>query len=214
MKKFLIIVVSLVVLVTIFIFFNASKYEAEFIYDDNTEYISYGNDLYVEWSHVADSYLSSGIVHDRDMSPYNLVSENSQEKIYISDSFIQDLLSPYYFSFYQEGNDFIALSPHDTSLNTLYVKEGFVFPDIQKTQVDAVWMSLSPSDNGNLTDEDTVKRIVDCIKSEKPLDENISDHILEKSWDNSHFYIKYKGYPLTEDFFITETEDGKYIVSQ
>ena len=215
MKKAIIIVVSVVVLVSVFVFFNISKYEAEFVHDDNTEYISYDNDLYVEWSHVADSYLSSSVVHNTDMSPYHLVSEISKEKIYVSVSFIQNLLPPYYyFSFYEESDDFIKLSPHDTSLNILYVKEDFVFPDIQKAQVDAVWMSLSPSDNGNLTDKATVKAIVDCIKSEKPLDENISDYISKKSWDNSHFYIKYRGYPLAEKFFITETEDGKYIVSQ
>ena len=40
------------------------------------------------------------------------------------------------------------------------------------------------------------------------------DFIVANSWDNHCIHLKYEGYPLIEEFFVTETEDGRYIVDQ
>lgn len=198
---------------------NTLRYEASYEYNDDVlgRGILYDNDHYIEWTKIADTYCALGVIHTTDMSPYFLVSEILRGKIYISDNSIQDLLPPYsYFSFCGESNDFIFESPDDTSLNLLYVKEGFVFPNIYKNEVDEVWMSLSPFDNGNITDEITVKTIVDCAKSKtkKELDTKLYDYIFEKSWDNYHVYVKYSGYPLVEEFFVIRTKDGRCVVEQ
>lgn len=218
MKKILPIVIVVMLIMSFFII-KYSRYKATYEYDNNdsSRCILYDNDSYVEWTKIADIYCASGVINNTDMSPYFLISENLRDKVYISENFIQDLLPPYsYFSFCGESNDFIFESPDDTSLNLLYVKEGFVFPDISKNKVDEIWMSLSSADNGNITEEAIVKTIVDCAKSkiDKELDEDIYDYISEKSWDNCHIYMKYNGYPLLEEFYITKSEDGRYIIEQ
>ena len=116
---------------------NYSRYKATYESDNSDSYrcISYDNDSYVEWSKLADTYCASGVINNTDMSPYVLITENLRDKVYISENFIQDLIPPYsYFSFCGESDDFIFESPDDTSLNILYVKEGFVFPNISDNE--------------------------------------------------------------------------------
>lgn len=198
---------------------NNSRYKATYEIDNNDSFrcILYNNVSYVEWAKAADTYSNSGVINNTDMSPYFLITENLRDKIYISESFIQDLLPPYsYFSFCGESNDFIFESPDDTSLNILYVKEGFVFPDIENNEICEIWMSLSSDSNFTIKDEKTVRTIVECAKNknEKELDKNLYDYIIKKSWDNCHIYLKYNGYPLVEEFFVTKNEDGRYIVDR
>ncbi|MBR3768692.1 MAG: hypothetical protein IKL10_10720 [Clostridia bacterium] len=218
MKKiFCIIIVA--ILMMFFLLMFSSRYTANYVYDNNSSSrsILYGDDSYIEWSIKANTYCDLGVIENEDMYPFFLVYENLREKIYISDNFIQDLIPPYsYFSFCEDSNDFIFESPHDTSLNLLYIKEGFVFPDIENDEINEIWMSLSSDDNDNITDEKIVKKIVDCAKSKsaKELDKDIYDYISEKSWDNHHIYMKYKEYPLVEEFFVIKSEDGRYIIKQ
>lgn len=218
MKKIFCIFTFIVLIISLFLL-NYSKYKATYENDNSDSYrcISYDNDSYVEWSKLAETYCIAGVINNTDMSPYFLITENLRDKVYISENFIQDLIPPYsYFSFCGESDDFIFESPDDTSLNILYVKDGFVFPNISDNKVEEIWMSLSSADNGNITDEKIVKKIVDCAKSEtnKELDKDIYDYISEKSWDNRHIYIKYNGYPLVEEFFVIKSEDGRYIIEQ
>lgn len=214
--------ISISLLTTAIYLMSTSIYEAKYTYDDDGFFsgISFGNTSYVYWNDVDDKYIEAGVINNTVSSymfPYYLVSDNLREKKYISDNFIEDLLPPYsYFSFSSEGNDFIFEQPDDTSLNLLLVREGFIFPDIYKNEIDEVWMSLDYKDNGNIKDETIINKIVNCAKNKKAqeLDKDIYDYISEKSWDNCHFYLKYKGYPLVEKFFITRTKDSRYVISQ
>lgn len=220
----LIIVFIVFALTAIWSFVVYSRCEA-FYERDNNDYdkIVYGDESYVKWDLVENDYYNSGVIHDQEMYPYHLISDNLREKIYIYDknSFIFDFLPPYsYFSFCEEGDDFIRESPDDTSLDVLYVKEGFVFPNIYKNEVNEVWMSLNADDSQNIKikDEEKVRQIVDCAKNmgEKELDKDIYDFIVEESWkkDYCYFFLKYTGYPLVEEFYVDITEDGRYVVKQ
>ena len=210
---------SVSLLTTAIYLMSTSIYEATYSYDDegSRDGILYGNDSYVEWGYVADIYLESGVIEKTDMYPYYLVSGVLREKIYISDNSIHDFLPPYsYFSFCGESDDFIFEQPDDTSLNILFIKKDFQFPDIYENEIEEVWMSLGPYDSDNITDKTKVNKIVDCVKNapNQELNKEIYDYISEKSWDNCHFYLKYKGYPLVEEFCVSTTEDGRYITVQ
>ncbi len=210
---------SVSLLTTAIYLISTSIYEATYLYDDEGFHdgILYGNDSYVYWLDVDNTYLATGTIEKTDMYPYYLVEGVLREKIYISDNSILDLLPPYsYFSFCGESNDFIFEQPDDSSLNLLLVKKDFEFPDIYNNEIDEVWMSLDPYDDGNITDKTKVTMIVDCVKkaSKQELTKEIYDYISENSWDNCHFYLKYKGYPLVEKFCIAITEDGRYITVQ
>lgn len=196
---------------------STSVYEADFCYDDEGYHdgISYKDNIYVEWSDVSYDYEATGVIDKPDMSPYDFVGSSSRDKIYISDGFIENLLPAHYFSFCEEGDDFIYYRPDDSSLNILYVKKGFVFPDVYSNEIEAVWMSLDKNDTSNITDEAKVKEVVECIKNQElELNKEIYDYILANSWDNCHFNLKYKGYPVTEEFYITKTEDNRYVIRQ
>jgi len=213
MKKFL----SVIAVVVVLLIASASlitHLRCKATYENDN--IVYGDDTYIEWSKVADGYCKSGAVKSVDMHPFYLISDNLREKVYLSYGFMQDLLPPYsYFSFCEEGNDFIFESPNDTSLNLLYVKEGFAFPNIQDNEIDEVWMSLSSDENDRIKVKDTVKTIVNCAKSngKSQLPQDIYDQITEKSWDQLHIYLKYKGYPLVEEYVVA-VADGRYVVTK
>ena len=170
MKKIIPIVIVVMLIMSFFII-KYSRYKATYEYDNNdsSRCILYDNDSYVEWTKIADIYCASGVINNTDMSPYFLISENLRDKVYISENFIQDLLPPYsYFSFCGESNDFIFESPDDTSLNLLYVKEGFVFPDISKNKVDEIWMSLSSSPSRRSTRGRTSVRSIPPMRPRRP----------------------------------------------
>lgn len=210
---------SVSLLTTAIYLMSTSIYEATYSYDDEGFHdgILYGNDSYVQWGYVADIYLETGVIEKPDMHPYELVEGVLREKIYISDNSIHDLLPPYsYFSFCGESNDFIFEQPNDSSLNLLFVKKDFEFPDIYNNEIEEVWMSLDPYDSNKITDKTKVNKIVDCTKNapNQELTKEIYDYISKNSWDNYHFYLKYKGYPLVEEFCVTVTEDGRYITVQ
>ena len=217
------IIILLILVIRSFVVY--SRYEAFFEgdnYDRNK--IVYGDESYVKWDLVEDDYYKSGVIHGQDMYPYSLISDNLREKIYVcnkKNSFIANLLPPYsYFSFCEEGDDFIRESPDDTSLDVLYVKEGFVFPNINENEVNEIWTYLDPDagQDTKITDEEKVRQIVDCAKNmgEKELDKDIYDFIVEKSWkkDYCYFFLKYTGYPLVEEFYVDMIEDGRYVVKQ
>lgn len=212
---------SVSLLTTAIYLMSSSIYEATYSYDDDGFYsgVLYGNDSYVYWHDIEDAYLEAGVIGNSmsEMYPYYLVEGVLREKIYISDNLIQDLLPPYsYFSFCGENDDFIFEQPDDSSLNLLLVKKDFQFPNIYNNEIEEVWMSLGPYDSDNITDKTKVIKIVDCVKNapNQELNKEIYDYISEKSWDNCHFYLKYKGYPLVEEFCIAVIEDGRYITVQ
>ncbi|MBQ2827966.1 MAG: helix-turn-helix transcriptional regulator [Clostridia bacterium] len=215
----IVFILSVSFLTTAIYLMSTSIYEATYLYDDEGFYsgVLYGNDSYVYWHHIDNTYLESGVIENPEMHPYNLVEGVLREKIYISDNSIHDFFPPYsYFSFCGESNDFIFEQPDDSSLNLLLVKKDFQFPDIYNNEVEEVWMSLDPYDSGNITDKTKANKIVDRMinASKQGLTKEIYDYILKNSWDNCHFYLKYKGYPLVEEFCVTVTEDGRYIAVQ
>lgn len=215
----IIFTIAISLLTTAIYLMSTSIYEATYLYDDEGFHdgILYGNDSYVEWGYVADIYLESGVIEKTNMHPYNLVEGVLREKIYISDNSIHDFLPPYsYFSFCGESDDFIFEQPDDTSLNILFIKKDFQFPDIYNNEIEEVWLYLDPYCDVNIKDKAKVKKIVDCAKNEttQELDKEIYDYIFKNSWDNCHIFLKYKGYPLVEEFRIAITEDGRYIVQQ
>ena len=82
--------------------------------------------------------------------------------------------------------------------------------------VNEIWLSLNSEDKENIKDEKIITQLVDCMKNtaDREIDKEIYDYIVENSWDNSHFYLKYNGYPLVEEFYVSTDRNGKYIVSQ
>lgn len=215
----IVFILSVSLLTTAIYLMSTSIYEATYLYDDKGFHdgILYENDSYTYWHHIDNTYLESGVIKKPDMHPYMLVEGVLREKIYISDNSIQDLLPPYsYFSFCGESNDFIFEQPDDSSLNLLLVKKDFQFPDIHKNEIEEVWMSLDLYDSDKITDKTKVNKIVDCTKNapNQELTKELYNYITENSWDNCHFYLKYKGYPLVEKFRIAITEDGRYTVQQ
>ncbi len=193
-----------------YIVINKKTYDAEYIYDINENCIGIMYD--------GESYYKG----DYEMYPYYLVYDEirqDEEKIYIEDR-KKRLFTNDYFSFYCKSYDderfFIVEAPYDSSLQILYIKNGFVYPNLINNKIDEVWMSLSSTDDDNIKDKETVSKIVECAKSEGviELDQEIVDYIKKYSWDNHCFYLKYKGYPLVEEFHIEETEDGRYVVDQ
>ncbi len=149
-------------------------------------------------------------------SPYDLVYDDSKEcnekRIYVKSSlFSIEYIVPYCESF-DKNQNFVWLYSFDRIL----VKNDFVLPALESNEVEAVWMSASSSDEDNITNKETVDKIVKCIKSkgEIELDKATVDYIKKYSWDNHCIHLKYKDYPILEEYHICETEDGKYIIEQ
>ena len=210
MKKKVIIVIVLVVCIILyygFIKYCQSNSTAEYFYDSNGHYesIKFNNNIYEAISFVPD--------------PYELVvKENSTggNTYYIAHNNYNDFFLPwdslvFYSDDYDYKGAFIRVFPYDN----LYLMNGFVYPTMHKNEVNEIWLSLSSSYE-IINDIETVDKIVSCAKSngEKELDKEVYDYIVANSWDNHCIYLKYEGYPLVEEFFVTETEDGRYIVDQ
>lgn len=218
MKKALCVIIVLTLAISLYVFL-CPEYEAEFksVGDNSLGSIIYDNCVYVEWNMVADEFCTSGAVKSSDMLPYYLISDDLHGKVYISGGFFYDLLPPYsYFSFCGDSNDFVFQSPDDTSLNILYVKNDFIFPNIVENEIDEIWMSLSIDNADNITDEKTVEKIVGLVKSGDDFgtNEDIYSYISEKSCDGCRIFMKYKGYPLVEEFVITEKDNCRYVITQ
>ena len=179
---------------------NASA-PAEIFYEPYFR-VEYEDDVYVEYDNT-------------NYSPYDLVydeEEGDTKRIYIKSSlFSIDYIVPYSVNF-DKNQNFVWLSTYEEVL----VKKGFTLPTIDKNEVEAVWMSASSSDEDHITDKETVDKIVECIKSkgEIKLDKLIVGYIKKRSWDNHCIHIKYKDYPIIEEYHICETDDGKYIIEQ
>lgn len=147
--------------------------------------------------------------------PYDLVDdgypEDNENRVYVKDCIVPFIYFEPYSESFDKNINFIALYNYDEIL----IKENFVFPTIENNEIHEVWMSLDILDN-KIKDANTVNRIVECAKSngEIGLDKDIYDYLKENSWDNHCIYLKYEGYPLVEEFFITETDDGRYIIDQ
>lgn len=213
MKKYISVVAAVAVIITSYCLIIHSMYKAEHV-DDK---IVYNGITYLDWADVSEKYRSAGVVNSIQMEPYELVDDELREKIYVTYNDFSDFLPPFnYFSFCGETDDLIIFGPNDTSLQLLYVKEGFAFPDIQNCKVDEIWLSLNSEDKENIKDEKIITQLVDCMKNtaDREIDKEIYDYIVENSWDNSHFYLKYNGYPLVEEFYVSTDRNGKYIVSQ
>lgn len=153
---------------------------------------------------------------DFDDSPYKLIADDSyadkESHLYIRSMLYPfDYITPYSENFDPEHN-FVWIKSYDDVL----VKENFVFPTIESNEVEAVWMSASSSDEDHITDKETVKKIVKCIKSNGKieLDKEIVDYIKKCSWDNHCIHLKYKDCPIIEEYHICETDDGKYTLEQ
>ena len=209
---------------------NRNKCEATYIKHENgyLEGISYNGRNYYDFCSMAEEGIYGEHVSaefDDYPAPYKLVmaedNETYSKKVYIK----QDKFSDYtlnfdkYFFYYSETYDknrnFIVKN-NRYDFNEIYVDENFVFPTIENNEVEAVWMSASASDEDHITDKETVDKIVKCIKSngEIELDKVIVGYIKKRSWDYHCFCVKYKDYPIIEQFHISKTEEGKYIIKQ
>ncbi len=165
--------------------------------------VEYEDKVYVEYD-------------DYEYPAYDLAYDDSEEgnakRTYVKSSlFSIEYIVPYSVNF-DKNQNFVWLY----SYNRILVKEGFVFPTIDKNEVEAVWMSAAYSDKDHITDKETVDKIVKCIKSNGKieLDKSIVRYIKKHSWDSHCIHLKYKDYPIIEDYHIEETEDGGYILKQ
>lgn len=165
--------------------------------------VEYEDKVYVEYD-------------DYEYPAYDLAYDDSEKgntkRTYVKSSlFSIEYIVPYSANF-DKNQNFVWLYSYDRVL----VKEGFVFPTIENNEVEAVWMSASSSDEDHITDKETVNKIVKCIKSngKMKLDKSIVRYIKKHSWDNHCIHLKYKDYPILEDYHIEETEDGRYILKQ
>ncbi len=172
-----------------------------------------------------DTYVESELC-DGAGEPYALVwdetSDDAPQIRYAKSNIVSDFFSffvffePYCESFDKHNNfirayDYFFISPLDEVL----VKEDFVLPTIENNEVDEVWFSHS-NEYDLIKDETTVSHIIECArnKAEKELDSDVYNHIKEKSANDCKIWLKYKDYPIVEEFYVTETEDGRYIVDQ
>lgn len=205
---------------------NKSKCEAVYIYDsEGCEIgIKYGDVNYLSWDYYEEDYIESGEVYTSAMEPYQLLYDDTDtpvERVYILDKgegdywYIPDDFT-FHSKYYDENDNFIKCWVRERSSPDLYIKEGFTFPTIENDQIDEVWMSASSSDGSHIKDKTKVDKIVECAKSkgEIELDKELYDYIKTNSYDYHCVYLKYKGYPLGEVFFIEKTKDGRYIIDQ
>ena len=177
---------------------------AEYIYDTTGYYdvIKFNGAVYEPISFVPE--------------PYELVCKDNSDGgdlHYIAKNNYGDLFLPwdrfvYYSADYDNEGAFIRVFPYDN----LYLIKDFVYPTIYKSEISEIWMSCSSSYE-IIKNKLWVNQIVESAKSkgQKEIDKEIYDYIVEKSWDNHCIYLKYEGYPLVEEFFVKETEDGRYI---
>ena len=206
-KVFIIMVLALLFLYCGLIKLCQINSNTEYIYNSDGRYeaIKYNDIIYEEISFVS--------------WPYELVvNENSTggNEYYIARNDYTDFFLPwdsfvYYSDDFDYNDAFIRVFPYDN----LYVKKGFIYPTVDKNEIDEVWMSHS-STYHIITDKATVDKIVECAKSdgEIPLDKDIVEYIKEHSWDNHCLNLKYKGYPLVEKVYIEEIKEGRYIIKQ
>ncbi len=180
---------------------------AEYIYDTTGYYdvIKFNGKVYEPITFVS--------------KPYELVfkaDSDGGDLYYIARNNFDDLLLPwdrfvFYSSDYDNIGAFIRVFPYDN----LYVVKDFVYPTINKNKISEIWMSCSSSYE-IIKNKLWVNQIVESAKSkgQKGIDKEVYDYIVSNSWDNHCIYLKYEGYPLVEEFYVTETEDGRYIVDQ
>ncbi len=165
--------------------------------------VEYEDNVYVEFDDY--EYPAYGLAYDAS-------EEGAIKRTYVKSSlFSIEYIVPYSENF-DKNKNFIWLYSYDRIL----VKEDFVFPTIEKNEVEAVWMSASSSDEDHITDKETVDKIVKCAKSNGKieLEKSIVGYIKKHSWDNHCIHLKYKDYPILEDYHIEETDDGTYILKQ
>lgn len=212
------------VIFTIFIIFSCmvwlyfafvnivSKFaKAEYVYCEpsSSDKIVYQDCVYTELGVMSEPH------------PYHLVTSGNCDFtniIFMKDSDSIFYFHPKYFYIYSEYDkheNFLAVTLYPR-VSSVFVREGFIYPTIETTQVEAVWLSLDAESDDNIKDKETIDKIVECAKSngEIELDKDIYDYLKENSWDNHCINLKYEGYPLVEEFFITKTDDGRYIIDQ
>ena len=95
----------------------------------------------------------------------------------------------------------------------VFVEENFIFPDIKNDAVESVWLSWD-TDLDVVQDENVVDELVGCaIAGEKsPLSKELYELIAECNGDSCYF--KFKGYPITANFDIKTTDDGRHYLSE
>ena len=213
MKKIIYLLLCIVSIYSIFILIVRTTSNAEYTYGFG-EYISsltYGDDTYIEFNYMHDCYA----LICEDPKP------NTKRYFIKYNDFFSDYFPPFdYFTFYNnefdENSNFIIIHTTDTTVTKVYVKDDFIMPSLKYNEIDMVCMSLDAKDEDNIKNKEAIEKIVECAKSEGELelDKEIVDYIKKYSWDNHCFCLKYKGYPLVEEFHIKETEDGRYVVDQ
>ena len=227
------IIITILVIAVVLVFFIGvvplrmginNKNKCEAVYINGSEIIKYNGVTYLCWGYYEDAYIESGQVYTCNFEPYQFLYDDTETPVkrgYILDEDESDYgYIPDEFTFYSkhfdENSDFIKCWVRENSSPEIYIKEGFKFPTIENNEIDEVWMSGSSSDESHIKDKTKVDKIVECAKSkgEIELDKDLYDYIKKNSYDYHCIHLKYKGYPLAENFFIEETEDGRYVINQ
>lgn len=215
MKKYILIFLCIVALCFGVISVSYALSNAEYIRDPAEDFfkIKFNNNEYI--AEYSDDYYIP--------KQYNLIVEDRSffiRRYYIRYGDFCDYIPPFsYFCLYNKEFDkytnFIIENPNDSEA-CIYVRDDLILPTLDNNKVDMVCMSLDAYDEDNIKDEETIKKIVECAKSDgkEELDKNIYEYIKEHSYDNFCFGLKYEGYPIVEKFHVEETEDGRYIVDQ
>ncbi len=212
MKKHILIFLCIVALYFGVISLSNTLSKTEYFYDLGKDIsgIKFNNNEYIRFLSMPTERYAL-ITHD--------VSVTSK-KYYIKFNDCSDFFPPFeYICLYSEEFDtysnFIIKNPNGFN-EQIYVKTNLILPTLKKNEIDMVFMSLSSNDKDNISDKNTVKKIVECAKSNGKieLDKDIYDYIKKYSADHHCLWLKYEGYPIVEEFHIEETEDGRYIVDQ
>ena len=212
MKKHILIFLCIVALYFGIISLSNTLSKTEYFFDLGKDIsgIKFNNNEYIRFLSMPTECYAL-ITHD--------VSATSK-KYYIKSNDCSDFFPPFeYICLYSEEFDaysnFIIKDPNGFN-EQIYVKTNLILPTLKKNEIDMVFMSLSSNDKDNISDKNTVKKIVECAKSngEIELDKAIYDYIKKYSADHHCLWLKYEGYPIVEEFHIEETEDGRYIIDQ
>lgn len=91
------------------------------------------------------------------------------------------------------------------SVGWIYIREDYVFPTVQNSEVAYIELGFHPEESIFLYDEETINKVVDCIK----IREDISEIISIEKYGNYKLYVHYKDAPVYEQ--IGGIWAGKYM---
>lgn len=205
-KKILLIILCISGLsLTIFIGYRMISSEAKMLSvrnsnreSDFTYYIEYKGKKYCEYSLLdfAENYDN-----------YNLEERKDERLTYCKHikpfSFIT-------FPIYGHGdnNDILFRYNHGilgSQVGWVYIREDYIFPTVQNNEVSYIELQFSSKESIHFTDEETVNKVIDCIKKRG----DISDIFSIEKYGIYKLMVHYKHAPVCE--YVGAIWDGKYM---